>query len=128
MCRQGNKTPYTEYLKSKQLFEAYHAEIAPVLARGGDRHLMYSGRTSAVPQEHTQTAFVADRAIDWLRDYQARQALLSLGFFCAAASADDRRIPLGGALQERQNARWARPRRRRCRITPGAGISATGFA
>ena len=65
-----NKTPYTEYLRSKQLFEGYHAEIAAVLRRGSDIRLRYSGRISAVSQEHTQTAFVADQAIDWLRGYR----------------------------------------------------------
>ena len=41
-----------------------------MLGRRGDAHLQFSGRTSGLPQEHTHTAFVADRAIDWLRGYR----------------------------------------------------------
>lgn len=58
-------TPYTEYLKSKKLLEPYIAE----LQTGGMRW----GKTSAVPQEHTQTVFLADHAIDWLRNYKSEQ-------------------------------------------------------
>jgi arylsulfatase A-like enzyme len=64
-ARPGIVTPYTQYLKSKNLLEAYVAEVQS----SGQRR----GKTSTVPQEHTQTVFLAERAIDWLRNYKSEK-------------------------------------------------------
>jgi choline-sulfatase len=63
--RPGVATPYTRYLKSNNLLEAYISE----LQTGGMRW----GKASKVPQEHTQTVFLADYAIDWLRNYKSEK-------------------------------------------------------
>ncbi len=61
----AHRTPYTEYLKSKGLLDSYRADLPEGLR---DFEGMYGGKTSPVPAEHFLTTFVADRAIDWLRN------------------------------------------------------------
>jgi arylsulfatase A-like enzyme len=62
---KGAVSSYTRYLKSRNLLDAYLAELKTAGMRWGT--------TSQIPQEHTQTAYLADQAIDWMRHYKSEQ-------------------------------------------------------
>jgi len=59
-------TPYTEYLKSKGRLEAYRNQIASIW-RLTENH--WNGVTSVLPQEDDLTSFIADNAVEWLKNY-----------------------------------------------------------
>ncbi len=59
------RTPYTEYLQSKGLLESYRADLPNGV---GDHDKMYGGKVSSISEEDFLTTFVANRAIDWLRN------------------------------------------------------------
>jgi arylsulfatase len=65
----GIITPFTEYLKSRNLLQTYIAET-PHVGPQSDTRGMYTGKISKLPQEHTQTSFLADRTVEWLRSYK----------------------------------------------------------
>jgi arylsulfatase len=60
-------TPYTEYLSGKGLLKRYQEQISSVWRLTPDH---WNGLTSVLPQEDDLTSFIADRSIDWLRDYR----------------------------------------------------------
>ena len=57
----GVMTPYTEYLRKKDLLDVYRADLPT------GRLMGYRGKTGKIAEEDFQTSFVADRAIEWLR-------------------------------------------------------------
>jgi len=59
-------TPYVEYLKSKGLLEPYRKQIRSIW-RLTPEH--WNGVTGVLPQEDDLTCYIADRAIDWLEQY-----------------------------------------------------------
>jgi len=72
--RPGVKTPYTDFLRSKNLLDAYVAQLPGHAPPGVDPRSVYTrGTIAAVPQELTQTAFLGDHAVDWLNNYKAEQ-------------------------------------------------------
>jgi len=66
-------TPYKEYLKRKGLFETYVKETPPMFRPGSRVSDQYAGKTSALAQEHDLTSYIADRSIDWLKNYDGRK-------------------------------------------------------
>jgi len=65
------RTPYTEYLLKKSLFETYAADIPNIYHADRSKVRQYNQKTSKLPQADMQSSFVADRAIDWLHDYKS---------------------------------------------------------
>lgn len=59
-------TNYSEYLKAKGLLESYRKQIQSIW-RLTPEH--WNGVTSVLPQEDDLTFYIADRAIDWLEQY-----------------------------------------------------------
>ena len=61
-------TPYSEHLKSKGLLERYQEQTRSVW-RLTPNH--WDGVTSVLDQEDDLTSFIADRSIDWLKEYDS---------------------------------------------------------
>ena len=59
-------TPYTEYLKGKDLHETYLSEIPSLRNVRSDPRQFWASRTSKLPQEHDLTSFLTRTATDWL--------------------------------------------------------------
>ena len=60
----GAKTPYTEYLRSKDLLSTFLAETPHTRPNIRDA---YAGKVSKLPLADCQSSFIGDRAIDFLR-------------------------------------------------------------
>jgi len=71
--RPGVKTPYTEFLKSKNLLDEYVAQLPGHVKDVDPRSVYTRGTVSAVPRELTQTSFLGNHAVDWLHNYKADQ-------------------------------------------------------
>ena len=72
------KSPYTDYLEAHGLLEAHRKQIEGIY-RLTPTH--WRGETSVLPQEHELSSFIADHAIDWLKERDQDQPFyLHLGF------------------------------------------------
>ena len=91
----GASTPYMEYLKSRNLLDPYLAELRAVGMR--------RGTTSKLPQEHAQTAFLADNAINWLRNYKEDKPFFLWVSFVDPHPPFIDEARLGGTLQGRED-------------------------
>ena len=65
-------TPYTEYLKSKGLLEAYLEEVPDFfhMRTPEQREALWTGRASKLSEEDQLSSFVGNEAIDWIRNYK----------------------------------------------------------
>jgi arylsulfatase A-like enzyme len=76
--RRAFRTPYSDYLEGLGLADAYRDQIKSVF-RLTPTH--WQGLTSAIPQEHDLTSFLADQAMDWLKGRKSdKPFLLNLAF------------------------------------------------
>jgi arylsulfatase A-like enzyme len=73
--RPGVMTPFMAYLKGLNLLETYQSEIPSSRSPGVRRTDMYKGFVSKIPQEHNPAAFLAGRAIEFLRAYKRDKPL-----------------------------------------------------
>jgi len=96
-------TPYSEYLKAKGILEKYQEQILSIW-RLTPNH--WDGVTSVLDQGDDLTSFIADRSIDWLKEYDSDNPFfLQVGFVAPhvplmadpvwAEYYEDADIPLG---------------------------------
>jgi len=72
------RSPYTDYLKERDLLETYRRQIRSVY-RLTPAH--WRGETSHIPQEHDLTSFIGDQAMNWLSNRDnGKPFFLKLGF------------------------------------------------
>lgn len=72
------RTPYSDYLEDLGLGSDYRKQIRSVF-RLTPTH--WQGQTSVIPQEHDLTSFLADEAMNWLKDRSSdKPFLLKLAF------------------------------------------------
>ena len=79
-CFPNILTQYTEYLKSKGVWEVY-AEQIKAINRLTPRH--WDAATSPLDQEDDLTTFIGDRSIDWLKSYQGDKPFFMMTSFVA---------------------------------------------
>ena len=71
-------THYSEYLKAKGVLKEYQEQIRSIW-RLTPNH--WDGVTSVLEQEDDLTSFIADRSIDWLKNYEGEEPFfLQIGF------------------------------------------------
>ena len=66
-------TPYTAYLRDKDLLDAYLEGIPSLAETRSDVTKQYAGKAGRLEQAHDLTSFIADRSIDWLRNYSGEK-------------------------------------------------------
>jgi arylsulfatase A-like enzyme len=66
---QGVTTPYTEYLKTKGLYDTYAKEVPRFQTPEASVRDLWLGKASKLPQEHHLTSFITHTAVDWLEKY-----------------------------------------------------------
>jgi hypothetical protein len=69
------ETTISEHLKSKQLLATYLASLPDSPANPDGRYT--KGLVSPLSPENSQTSFLADGAIEWLRNYKQDKPLTS---------------------------------------------------
>ena len=116
-CLPNVFTHYTEYLKSKGLWNTYTDLIKSVF-RLTPKH--WDGITSTLPQEDDLTSFIADRSIERLKNVKADQPFFMMTSFIAphvplmddpiwAQHYQNARIPFGPReAPDKPNEIWAR--------------------
>ncbi|MBW2084603.1 MAG: sulfatase-like hydrolase/transferase [Deltaproteobacteria bacterium] len=73
-------TPYTEHLRARGMLEPFQKQIRSIW-RLTPTH--WDALTSVLPQEDDLTSFIADRAIDWLNNYDGHKPFFLMVSFVA---------------------------------------------
>ncbi len=79
-CAPNVSTHYTNYLKEKGLWDDYASQIKSVF-RGTPHH--WDSKTSVLSQEDDLTSFIADRSIEWLKNYEEHRPFFMMTSFVA---------------------------------------------
>jgi arylsulfatase len=72
-AQPGIKTPYLDFLRDKNLLDAYVAQTPGHFKDVDPRTAYTRGTIAAVPQEFTQTNFLGNQAVEWIRNYNRDQ-------------------------------------------------------